>query len=646
MSRTKKPVTKEDMVKGRCGRSSRKAERRRGVERRRREAERRREVEHRREVERRREVEFQRESERRREVEHRREVERRREADMYDQIGDLYLDGPWKSARTPEEEEKFHQHLAELRALPAKAFYTSTELVKDEQPETRAATESDGRVMIQSHTGPPSLQGHGGQASSQPLHPDRQSPISSAEKYPISGRDPYTYVTKPVTVSPAHNTPGSNWGAVTFKIQKPRVAIESTPRVECATSKVSGRLENSLSTRLRHGPDSMTSRLDEAVAQRNLALATQRVKLEPSRWGDRMKAADQSSRGPPGFQAATKPSYIDKYRPAEELRTKPAVDSYRPSDSTCTGPSAREPHASGSSGTNAKRARFEMEDHPKDTRSSSSEPSKKPKLVGSTGLNTIESRPVYQMETLAEVEAALRALNGKFKHLQNTYPSKDVVDEVEGLGRRRKLARLRRDELDEKNKKAKEAKQLSCRSLAGSSALSNIVPPKEFKRSNHDIATETMKPNYALNVRSSGDNAELSGRVGQLATTTQKNAGGGTAYPGKSTGLPNAPGLAHAPVGNAEQLMKTTTDVRRKFLGVENATPKTFPRSTIDYETAAAIDSLIASEKAAAQSLCAYPRIEHQSSKRRRVTAAELNDEVYPCYPRDWDDEDVEMSLP
>lgn len=476
-------------------------------------------------------------------------------------------------------------------------------------------------------------------ANREPIKP--RLPIENTSKVEFDGRKASGHVTAnigtPLMVPSVPCGTGSNRYPVAVK---PRVPIENTPKVECAGPTVSGGVETSLSIRLKHGPDSMTSRCDAAVAQRNAALATQRVKLEPSRWWqDRKRATVQSSRGRPRSQAATKPAYIDKYRPAGKTRTKHHIDSYCLSDSSRAGSSARLPPALGSSGTNAKRTRFEMEDQPKDARSSSSEPSKRPK--------TTETKPLDQMKTLKQVEAALCAINGKLKNIGKTYPMTSVVREAERLIKQHKLVRLRRDELDEKNKKDKMVNYLAYKSLLWSSPNSIKVAPKGSKRSNHDIATETKKSDYAPKVPSSADNAELSDGVGQFATMTQKNAGRGTAYPGKSTGRVNAPGLAHALVGNAEQLMKTTTDVRRNTLGMEHATPKTVPRSTTENETAAAIDSLIASGKAAAQSLCAYPKVEHQpSSKRRRATAAELNDEVYPRYRMDWDDEDVEMSLP
>ncbi|KAL8639125.1 MAG: hypothetical protein Q9228_003798 [Teloschistes exilis] len=595
------------------------------------------------------------------------EAERLREDEFHARIGDPYLDGPLQSFRTPEEEADFHQRVAQLRAL-------------------HAGIGSNARVMIRGPTAPRSLLGHGGQASSQSVHPDRQFLFSMAEEDATSVDDPYDYMSTPLKPPSAYHATGSNRDMVAFKPRKPgvpiehatkvefvtpkaawgvkpyistpltvpsarpatgfgrdtipvelRLSIEHTPKVECATPKASGGFHNALSIRLRNGPDSMTSRLDEAVAQRNVALAAQRVKLEPSRWENRKNPAVQSSWGRRPFRVAKNPAYTAKYRPAEQSRTKSAMHSYRPSDSSRVGPNGRVPHAVGSSGANAKRTRLEMEDQRKDPRSSSSEPSKRRKVA-------VETKPPHQMKTLAEVEATLCALNRKLRHLRNKYPEKDIVHEVEPLIKQRKLAHIRRGELDEENKKAK---RLPRKPMVGSSRPPIKVEPKESERSNDDIAAETKKPDCTLEAPSSADNAELSDCVGQLATMTQKIAGWGTAFPRKSTGHASATGLTHALVGNVEQLMKTITDVRRKILGMDLATPETVPNSTMDYETAAAIDSLIASEKAAVQSGGVHLKVEyHDTSKRGRVSAAELNDEVYPCYRKDWDDDDVEMSLP
>lgn len=463
-------------------------------------------------------------------------------------------------------------------------------------------------------------------------------------------RDPYTYISKPLSVQPGSDSIGIGQQKDSVK---PRVSTENTPTVRFAAPERIGGDDRPLSIRVKHGADPMTRHLDEAVAQRNETLAAQRAKSASSRLEEKKNPAVRSSRDGARSRAITRRAYIDTYRPPESSRIESAIVRYRPSEPLRAESSVGVQSHQRFSASNAKRVRSEMEDQSRDPKSSPSEPSKRRKVIPKAQILT-ETESLRQMKTMGAVEAVLASLNKDMKaceehaRLVSTSGAKYIRENLEQIEvekdrllEAKKRARHRRSELDEENKTAKAMSLISRSSL---SRIPNTTQLNEGKRSNGHQTEMTRRSDHVKGPSNTGI-AKLSDCVGQILTVTQKIADLDTAYPAEGISHGAVTGFAHALISNAEKLMQTTTNVARKILNSDVTISKRSSKDNMGYGTAAAVDSLIASERAASGRSGYYLKAE-PVAKSRRPTAAEVIDEAHPSYQRDWEETDLEMSLP
>ncbi|KAL8685377.1 MAG: hypothetical protein Q9218_007797 [Villophora microphyllina] len=531
-------------------------------------------------------------------------ADRAHEAAFHAALGDPYLDGPSKSTSDPEEKAAFHESIARLRA---RALASRTSNAED--PLMRAPRAPRGPPHTPTTLPVSRLAGieRGERALPQRL-PDNAGAYRgdrSISQFPIR------LSTIPATAEQSalqltqhkHNvmTTGSKPPAY---ISKPLSVSGGGGRV-CAPG---------------NAPDVMERRLDQAVAERNQALAARRADPGTSRHSEAMVSSRGSSWHNAKFQPTASAGFIDSYRPTNRSSHGSSVEPGYPSRSE-----------------NLKRSRHDMEEgRMKPSMPSSPEPAKKIKMDQPRESQSPRTRSLMEMTRLSEVETLMASLNRKLNALRTHNPTDYRT--IERVVREKMRAHRRRDELDAQNKRAKglamQPMSVHPTSIGTGQGTPRVpvhppslatgqaqpFPPVAFSKAPlpgstpkplHEAMTE---PHLSGSDPSKEQAVVMANIVEQITKVTKRISDLETTYPPQKRSRGAVTGLAYALISSTKKLMGTATNVAGKYIHGEVAEPTRQSR-----DTASAVEDLIAAARS--------PIVEQQSSKRRRASAAELMDE-------------------